>query len=51
MDYEKAGARVVYRNVHQDKSAMAEMLTVSRGVRDVPVILEDDRVTIGYGGT
>ncbi len=30
---------------------MAEMMTVSSGRRDVPVILEGDKVTIGYGGT
>lgn len=51
MDYEKAGARVVYRNVQEDKSAMAEMVTICKGRRDVPVILEDNKVTIGYGGT
>ena len=42
---------MVYRNVQQDKSAMAEMLTVCKGRRDVPVIVEADKVTIGYGGT
>lgn len=42
---------MVYRNVKQDKAAMAEMMAVSRGRRDVPVILEDGKVTIGYGGT
>ncbi len=42
---------MVYRNVKQDKAAMAEMMTVSRGRRDVPVILEAGKVTIGYGGT
>jgi hypothetical protein len=51
MDYEKNGARVVYKNVQKDKSAMAEMITLCKGRRDVPVILEADRVTIGYGGT
>jgi len=42
---------VVYKNVKQDKAAMAEMMTVSKGRRDVPVILEAGKVTIGYGGT
>ena len=51
MDYEKNGAKVVYKNVQQDKSAMAEMITLCKGRRDVPVILEADKVTIGYGGT
>lgn len=30
---------------------MAEMLAVSKGRRDVPVIVEDGKVTIGYGGS
>jgi len=51
MDYEKNGARVVYKNVQKDKSAMDEMMTLCKGRRDVPVILEADKVTIGYGGT
>jgi hypothetical protein len=51
MDYEKAGARVVYKNVQQDKSAMAEMMALCKGRRDVPVILDADKVTIGYGGS
>jgi len=42
---------VVYRNVQKDKAAMAEMVTVSKGRRDVPLILEAGKVTIGYGGT
>ena len=37
--------------VQKDKSAMAEMITLCKGRRDVPVILEADKVTIGYGGT
>lgn len=51
MDYEKNGARVVYKNVQKDKSAMAEMMTLCKGRRDVPVILEAEEVTTGYGGT
>ena len=51
MDYEKNGAKVVYKNVQKDKSAMAEMITLCKGRRDVPVIVEADKVTIGYGGT
>ncbi len=30
---------------------MAEMTAVTKGRRDVPVILEGDKVTIGYGGS
>ena len=51
MDYEKNGARVVYKNVQKDKAEMAEMMTLSKGRRDVPVILDDGKVTIGYGGS
>jgi len=30
---------------------MTQMLEASKGRRDVPVIVEGDEVTIGYGGT
>jgi glutaredoxin len=30
---------------------MEEMLRYSGGVRQVPVIVEGEKVTIGYGGT
>ena len=30
---------------------MDEMLSLSGGDRSVPVIVEGDKVTIGYGGT
>jgi hypothetical protein len=30
---------------------LGEMLALSKGVRKVPVILEDGEVTIGFGGT
>jgi len=30
---------------------LQRMLGYSKGRRDVPVIVEDDKVTIGYGGT
>lgn len=51
MDYEKKGARVVYKDVQRDKAAMAEMMALAKGRRDVPLILEEGKVTIGYGGT
>jgi len=37
--------------VKKDKKALEEMLKLTRGRRDVPVIVEDGKVTIGYGGT
>jgi hypothetical protein len=30
---------------------MTQMLEASKGKRDVPVIVEGGKVTIGYGGT
>lgn len=30
---------------------LQEMLTYSKGERKVPVIVEGEKVTIGYGGT
>jgi glutaredoxin len=30
---------------------LEEMLTFSKGVRNVPVIVEDGKVSIGYGGS
>lgn len=41
----------MYRNVQKDKAAMQEMLSLSRGRRDVPLIVEEGKVTIGYGGS
>jgi hypothetical protein len=42
---------VVYRNVHAESAAMSEMLALTRGKRDVPVMVEEGKVTIGYGGS
>ena len=35
----------------KDQKQLARMLTFSKGVREVPVIVDGDRVTIGFGGT
>jgi glutaredoxin len=37
--------------VKSDSAKLQEMLKISGGVRQVPVIVEGDKVTIGYGGT
>jgi hypothetical protein len=37
--------------VKYDADGMKRMLEASKGRRDVPVIVEGDKVTIGYGGT
>jgi glutaredoxin 3 len=42
---------VTYKDVETDRAAMAEMASLTRGRRDVPVLLEEGKVTVGYGGT
>jgi len=50
-DYGRRGYDVRYFNVQADESAFQQMLQYSGGKRSVPVIVEGDRVTIGFGGT
>jgi glutaredoxin 3 len=40
-----------YVNVKKDQAALKKMLEHSGGRRAVPVIVENGRVTIGFGGT
>jgi glutaredoxin 3 len=42
---------VEYLNVKRDPDALARMLALTPGRREVPVIVEDGRVTVGFGGT
>ena len=49
-DYAREGKKFEYLNVIQDRSQLKRMLEFSKGVREVPVIVEDGRVTIGYNG-
>jgi glutaredoxin len=37
--------------VKEDSAKMEEMLKHSKGVRKVPVILDGEKVTVGYGGS
>jgi glutaredoxin len=38
-------------NVQKDSKAMDRMLEFSKGEREVPVIVENGKVSIGFGGT
>jgi glutaredoxin len=38
-------------NVKKAAADLQRMLSFSKGRRDVPVIVEDGKVTIGYGGS
>jgi glutaredoxin len=42
---------VDYRNVKRSAADLQEMITLAAGRRQVPVLVEDGEVTIGYGGT
>jgi glutaredoxin len=42
---------VEYVNVQKDKAGLERMLKYSKGSREVPVVVEDEKVTIGYGGS
>lgn len=50
-DYGKRGYEVQYFNVQQEAKRLKEMLVYSKGQRKVPTIVENGRVTIGFGGT
>lgn len=45
------GDRATYVDIVEEKDKLDEMLKFSNGVRKVPVIVEGDKVEIGYGGT
>ncbi len=50
-DYAGRGVSVEYINVKKDLQAMERMLEFSAGRREVPVIVEGGKVTVGFGGT
>jgi len=45
------GENAEYIDVKADINRLDEMLRLTKGVRKVPVIIEDDKITIGYGGS
>jgi len=42
---------VEYRDVLNDPASLSEMLRLTGGRRDVPVVLEEGKATVGYGGS
>jgi hypothetical protein len=42
---------VLYYDVISDSDRLEEMLEHSNGAREVPVILDGNQVSIGYGGS
>ncbi|MCJ7498907.1 glutaredoxin [bacterium] len=49
--FEGEGKTVDYKDVVADPGLLDEMLKVSGGKRQVPVIVDGEKVQIGYGGT
>ena len=43
--------RAEYVNVKDDPKKLEEMILLTKGVRKVPVIVEGETITIGYGGS
>jgi glutaredoxin len=49
-DYQARGVPFAYVNVKKNRADLERMLSYSGGVRQVPVIVEGDAVTIGFDG-
>jgi len=45
------GKSATYYDVEADGTKLEEMLKHSKGVRNVPVIVEGSKITVGYGGS
>jgi hypothetical protein len=43
--------KVEYFDVQEDGEAMRRFLALSGGSRRVPLVVEGDRVTVGFGGS
>jgi glutaredoxin 3 len=50
-DYQARNVAVRYVNVKKDRAELDAMLALTGGRRQVPVIVEAGKVTIGFGGT
>ena len=50
-DYRDSGVAFSYVNVNKDPQGLEAMLRLTNGRRQVPVIVEAGRTTVGFGGT
>jgi glutaredoxin 3 len=51
-DYQRRGVAFEYVNVKKNAADLERMLTLTKGRRAVPVIVDDGgHVTVGFGGT
>ena len=49
--YTNLGTPFTYHNVRTEPAQLERMLALNRGRREVPVILDNGTVTVGFGGT
>ena len=49
--YESDGRTIDYRDVVEDQDYLDELLEITEGVGLVPVIVDGQKVKIGFGGT
>jgi glutaredoxin len=45
------GNNAKYFDVESDSKKLEEMLKYTKGVQNVPIIVEGSKVTVGYGGS
>ncbi len=50
-DHARRRVEFEYINVKKDRAQLERMMRLTGGRRDVPVIVDGDKVTIGFGGT
>jgi glutaredoxin len=50
-DYQERQVPFRYINVKKDRAELERMIALTGGRRQVPVIVDAGRVTIGFGGT
>lgn len=50
-DYKRRGVEIEYIDVKKSRADLDRMLGYSGGHRRVPVIVDEGKVTIGFGGT
>ncbi len=50
-DYSDRNIPFEYINVLEDEDGLRRMMDLNHGSRDIPVIVEDGRVSVGFGGS
>ncbi len=50
-DYSDRNIPFEYINVLEDEDGLRRMMELNDGSREIPVIVEDGQVTVGFGGS